>query len=211
MSVRSTISVFHFFCLLFHLVVLQIRSEFETLLDPQQARKACVASIVTFDLPKEEFLNFHNLPFCQPSIIPTALSNFCAVWKPPPPKPPLEDETENLFSFLLDADPDAFTFYRSIKFGSKIEPVSPKQFDTILNRLNIPRENLIESLAPSIHTKLIQSHSVLIYEDVEFQPNGLGGFRVIILGDNRKGCCFQAEIYSNFCGGPYASFACGMG
>lgn len=182
--------------------IIQIRFEFEHLLDPQEPRKACAASILTFELPKEEFLNFQQIPLCQPSIISTALSKFCAVWRPLPP--PAEDIRQ-----LVDQDPDAFTYHKSIEFSSRIEPVSEDRFGKVLNRLQLQKPEWKESFTNLLH-KLIQSKSVWIYEDAGFRPHGLCGFRLILLGD-RRGCVFQAEIYSNFCGGPYANYVCGLG
>jgi hypothetical protein len=42
------------------------------------------------------------------------------------------------------------------------------------------------------------------------QGSGLGGHRFLVVGGGQA-TVVQWEYYSNFCGGPYATYSCGMG
>lgn len=60
-----------------------------------------------------------------------------------------------------------------------------------------------------ILSHLLKSDQVMIWEEEDFRAVETRGSRIIAVGKHRM-IVFQWEIYSNFCGGPYAGFSCGM-
>jgi hypothetical protein len=84
--------------------------------------------------------------------------------------------------------------------------------------------------------RLAGSHELLMWKDTQFkvrrlrlcrdrtffhstrvrtnhahhQGSGLGGHRFLVVGGSQA-AVVQWEYYSNFCGGPYATYSCGMG
>ncbi|ELR19845.1 uncharacterized protein ACA1_133580 [Acanthamoeba castellanii str. Neff] len=120
---------------------------------------------------------------------------------------------------------DAWT-HRPLRFGPELVPISSiEQFDEMFQSLREVRWRSTELVALNLPSagdalkavaRLAGSHELLMWKDTQFKArttfvgSGLGGHRFLVVGGGQA-TVVQWEYYSNFCGGPYATYSCGMG
>jgi len=205
----------------------KLRSDLEHCFDPQSARMSAVVSARTFKLPVH-FYHFlwKNIEAQEPftRIVQQAFANQSIALHKPKPKAASLNPSEGL-PWL---DGDAWTSWRSpmIKFGNLLQPIqTPEQLCEIIEA-DIDKANVLmksqkyskggtiqyPSVLPVIELlgEAVGATKVMIWHDQQFKSVSFSGSRLLVFGKT-TGCLIQWETYTNFCGGPYSSYSCGMG
>jgi len=197
----------------------KLRMEMEQLFDPGLARMATTISARSFPLPVHTHtaLSWHIMsseenvgkesPYNR--LVRKAFGD--AKFKIQQPKQNERDPTEA--DFWVGGDAWSSDWKSEMSLG-KWTPVKDnnslgaalKCVEKTAKNFHSPTAKQFLQAAP----QLVGSTKVAIWHEAEFHGVGMGGGRMLLFGRDR-GCIFQWEVYSNFCGGPYSNFSCGMG
>jgi hypothetical protein len=113
----------------------------------------------------------------------------------------------SIFSFRLEALPDDQAYNEQIL--QKIATIN-----TTGNSMHVDeRKCKLPSVKHSLQViaRLVgEDRQVILWKDASFCSKGLAGHRLVVLG-RRRACVLQMDYYSNYCGGPFANYDCGMG
>jgi len=176
--------------------------ELQKLFDPNIDRKAAVVTARVFPLPK----NMYNCRNCNSEEFVDNVVKY------------LENKTMKVLhdGEKFDTwDTDAWESWRSngevhLQTFERISNI--ETFNQILQGQRKKHQGSISSSAEILSTlaRILKTKEMMLYWDPDFKAVEMGGMRYLILGEE-NGCLFQWETYSNFCGGPYAGYSCGMG
>ncbi|ELR22537.1 uncharacterized protein ACA1_142280 [Acanthamoeba castellanii str. Neff] len=188
---------------------------FEKVFHPDAPRMAVCASIRLFPLPKALSSFRDELPV----VMASALSDKAVAI---PPEVPAAGADINPFG--RECEPDAWEDWsepatRRISFSRLVPVASVADFDKIIRAnetIKLYSKTKVEVCVPSAQhalgalAALVDCDQISLWHEPFFEKSGYAGCRFLVAGGG-SGAVVQWEYYSNFCGGLYAGFSCGMG